>query len=336
MERNRHQSEVTALARSIVAEGLIWDDHSGFEPHPAADLTKLELWRNAGVNYLSINVGFDVMPWPDTVKTLAVFRQWILNHSDKYILAPRIEIVRQAKREGKLAVNFDLEGMNALDGTLEMVGLFHALGVRQIGFAYNLNTLAGGGCHDQDTGLTEFGRQVVQEMNRLGILIDCSHAAHRTSLEAIELSADPVIFSHSNPRVLWDHERNIRDDQIRACAQKGGVIGVTGIGVFLGDNDIRTETIADHIDYLVRLVGSEHVGIGLDYAVEGAGGLDDIFAAHPEYWPPRQYGTKGGKFASPDQLRPLTEVLIRRGYNPADIHQILGQNFLRVAGQVWK
>jgi membrane dipeptidase len=330
-------SEISEMARRILAEAIVWDDHSGFGPHPDVDLDHLQIWRNAGVDYLSVDAGFDVMEWTDTLKTLAAFRRWILAHADEYVFVQSTESVRRAKREGKLAVSFDLEGMNALDGRLDMVGLYHALGVRQMGLAYNLNNLAGGGCHDEDIGLTDFGREVIQEMNRLGMLIDCSHASYQTSMEAIHLSADPVIFSHSNPRALCDHERNIRDDQISACAEKGGVIGVCGIGAFLGEDDIRTERIADHVDYLVRLVGPDHVGIGLDYdfEVESVDDFENLTPEQAAYWPPDQYDTQEVSFASPDQLLELTEELLARRYSSKDIHKILGENFLRVASQVW-
>ena len=132
-----------------------------------------------------------------------------------------------------MAVTFDLEGMNALDGSVDMVSLYYALGVRQMLVAYNRNNQAGGGCHDTDAGLTAFGRAVISEMNRVGMLIDCSHCSYRTSMEAMELSRAPVIFSHSNARALHDHERNIRDEQARACAATGGVIGIVGLDAFL-------------------------------------------------------------------------------------------------------
>ena len=185
-------------------------------------------------------------------------------------------------------------------------------------------------------GLTAFGREVVGEMNRLGILIDCSHASPSTCLEAMRLSTDPVIFSHSNPRALCDHQRNITDGLIKACADQGGVIGVNGIGLFLGGNDISPARIADHIDYLVNLAGVDHVGIGLDYASGGEGSLDALFASHPEYWPPEQYGQSGNRFASPAQLPLLARELLRRSYHQKDLEKILGGNFLRVARQVWK
>lgn len=329
---------IAERAHRLYAEAIVWDDHSGFAPDPAADLSNLALWRAAGVTYLSIDVGFDVMPWTDTVRSLAAFRRWILAHPEDYALVGSVAEVAAAKRAGRLAVTFDIEGMNALDGSLDMVSLYHALGVRQMLFAYNRNNLAGGGCHDAEAGLTPFGRAVIAEMNRLGMLVDCSHCSHRTSMEAIAASSAPVIFSHSNPRGRWEHGRNIRDDQIRACAATGGVIGINGIGIFLGANDIRSPTLADHVDYVAQLVGPQHVGIGLDYAFEVEGeGLDEILKANPQYWPPgNAYDTPGVVIAAPRQLVEVAEILLRRGYAEADLLGVLGGNFMRVAGQVWK
>ncbi|MDA0952930.1 MAG: membrane dipeptidase, partial [Proteobacteria bacterium] len=254
-----------AAARRLFENHVVWDDHAGFGPDPSVDLSKLQIWKDAGVDYLSIDVGYDVMDWRMTVKSLAAFRRWI-RATDGYRLVTSVAEVRQAKKDGDLAVTFDLEGMNCLDGSLDMVELYHALGVRQMLFAYNKNNLAGGGCHNGNEGLSDFGRAVIGEMNRLGMIVDLSHCSHRTTMEAMALSSAPCIFSHSNSRELWDHERNIYDDQVKACAATGGVVGIVGIGIFLGNNDIRTATLADHIDHYVNLVGPSHVGIGLDYA----------------------------------------------------------------------
>jgi membrane dipeptidase len=330
-------------ARALFDDHVIWDAHAGFGPDPGVDLSKLQVWKDAGINYLSIDVGYDVMDWRDTIKSLAAFRRWILA-TDGYRLVSNVAEIRAAKKAGELAVTFDLEGMNALDGSLDMVEFYYHLGVRQMLFAYNRNNLAGGGCHDTDTGLTPFGRDVIAEMNRLGMVVDCSHTAYTTTMEAMEASTAPCIFSHSNARELWDHERNIWDDQAKACATTGGVVGIVGIGIFMGENDTRTTTLADHIDHYVDLIGPQHVGIGLDYALqdEFAAENDDIedlaglTERNPEYWPARQYDYPKIDCARPRQISELSEELFRRQYSERDIAAIMGGNFMRVAEAVWK
>jgi membrane dipeptidase len=142
----------------------------------------------------------------------------------------------------------DIEGAKAIDDQVSLIQFYYDLGVRWMLIAYNRANLAGGGCLEEDTGLTEFGAQAIDEMARVGMVTCCSHTGERTSLEVIEHSKSPVIFSHSNPRALLDHPRNIRDHVIRACAAKGRLIGINGVGVFLGPNDTRSEMVARHID----------------------------------------------------------------------------------------
>ena len=228
--------------------------------------------------------------------------------------------------------------MDALRDDIAMVAFYYRLGVRQMLFAYNRNNAAGGGCHDEDVPLTDFGRAVVDEMNRVGMVVDCSHSGYRTTMEAMERSSAPVIFSHSNPSALTPHGRNIRDDQIRACAATGGVIGLNGIGLFLGDREARTESIFRRIDYVVQLVGPEHAGIGLDYPFPVRGlDIDGLLVTHPEVWPPSAgYGTGEYRNAEPEQLPELTELMLQAGYDEPTVRGILGENFLRVAGAVWK
>lgn len=330
-------TSLTDIAKRIFDSEVIWDAHSGFMPDPAADLRNLKIWRDAGVNYLSIDVGFDLLPWTKTVATLACFRHWVLEHSDDYALVSSIADIRKAKAEGKLAITFDIEGMNALDGRIEMVEFYHHLGVRQMLFAYNRNNLAGSGCHDEDTGLTQFGRQVIDEMNRVGMFVDVTHTGYRTTMEAMEYSNRPVIFSHSNAKALTGHGRNITDEQIKACARTGGIVGVVGLNRFLGENRTDSERLADHIEYLAQLAGPRHVGIGLDYAfpVE-VDGIDNIIADNPQFWPVNEYPPGKTTYSAPGQMRELTEVLLRRGLAEHDVRGIMGGNFMRLAGEIWK
>ena len=330
------KAELRRHAARLYRNALVWDDHSGFDPHGGADLGNLGIWRKAGVHYLSVNVGYDVFDWQATIRTLARFRAWLQTHPKRYALVKTTADIKRARKDGKLAVAFDLEGMNALNGDINMVRLYYDLGVRQMLFAYNLNNLAGGGCHDGNAGLTAFGRAVVKEMNRVGMLVDCSHSAYRTTMEAMEISEAPVIFSHSCAKALRNHGRNIADEQIKACARTGGVIGINGVSLFLGENDTRSETFVDHIAHMADLVGAEHVGIALDYAFD-AGDVDDLLEANQAYWPPSEdYGRWPTSYVPPKQLLEITETMVKRGFRDREILGVLGGNFMRVAGQVWK
>jgi membrane dipeptidase len=187
----------------------------------------------------------------------------------------------------------------------------------------------------RDDGLTSFGRDVVDEMNRVGMMVDVSHCGYRTSMEAIERSSAPVIFSHSSMRGVWEHDRNIRDDQVRACAATGGVIGINGVGIFLGDNDASPAAMARHIDYAVQLVGPEHVGVGTDYVFDNDD-LSQELARYTQVFPESYQQWDSYKFVEPEQLPQLEAELRGLGYSAADIAAIMGGNFLRVAKAVWK
>lgn len=322
---------------AIRSEAFVWDAHAGIMPDASVDLDQLEVWRSAGVSYLSLNVGFDLMTWDQTITVLANFRRRLLSKPDAFKLAANVQDILDAKREGKLAITFDIEGVEALNGRIEMIEMFYALGVRQMLIAYNRNNSGGGGCHDVDPDLTVFGRQVVKEMNRVGMVVDLSHTGYRTSMSAMEVSEQPVVFSHSNPKSLTDHDRNIHDDQIRACARTGGVVGIVGLNRFLGDWRTDSERVCDHIEYIVDLVGPRHVGIGLDYAFEtGSDGFDEIIARNPQFWPATAYPDGVTRYAHPQQIGEIADILLRRNHKAGDVDAILGGNFMRIAAEVWK
>lgn len=321
----------------LIKNSLVWDSHAGLFPSPGLDLNILAEWPQHGVDYLSINVGFDVMSRDETLATLAAYRRWIADHSDTYMLVGSLDEIETARQSGRFAMSFDIEGMNALGGDVNMVAVYHALGVRQMLFAYNLTNDAAGGCHDTDPGLTEFGAKILVEMNRVGIIVDASHAGYRSSMDLIDRSATPVVFSHSNPISVWDHQRNITDDQIKACAAKGGVIGLNGLGIFLGDNDISTPTLLRHLFRLIDLAGPAHVGIGFDYTPDVKVDLGAILRARPDYWPAgQQYDTPMIGHAGPSTLPALVDGMQKQGLSDSDIKGVLGGNFARIARQVWK
>jgi membrane dipeptidase len=323
--------------QNLMANSLVWDNH-GCMPLRSDDfdfLPQLERYKKSGVDIVSLNVGYDVVPWENTVLVAAHFRKWIRDHSDDYLLIESVDDVETARASDRLGICFDIEGASALNENLSMVEAYYELGVRWMLMAYNLNNAVGGGCQDDDKGLTKFGHSVLDEMARLGMVVCCSHTGFKTTMEVMERASNPVIFSHSNPFALMEHTRNIKDEAIKACAETGGVVGINGIGVFLGANDDRTETIVRHVDYVAQLVGPEHVGLGLDYVFDQQE-LDDFLKNHPETFPPELGYNAGLKMVKPEQTPEIVQSLLKLGYSDADLRLILGENHLRVAQQVWK
>ncbi len=329
----------------LLQDSLIWDDHGGFEMQPDAPLDPLIApWREAGVGHLSINVAYDPQPWFQAIQNIATLRRRIPLETPYCQIVSSVAEIDQVRSKGRIAITFDIEGMNALNGLIDLVGVYYDLGVRHMLVAYNRNNLAGSGCHDDDIGLTAFGRQVIDEMNRVGMVVDCSHTGFKATMAAMERSADPVVFSHSNPKALAAHDRNITDEQIRACAETGGVVGVNGVNIFLGERLATPASVARHVAYVAELIGPEHVGISLDYAPEtgAAGGgegnaaIAEILAKNPEYWP--EGAGYDGVIDCLDvrRLPEVTEELVKIGLSGAEIVGILGGNFRRIAERVWK
>lgn len=313
---------------------IAWDAHSCPPLNLNADLSFLSRYKRSGVDFVSLNAGFDLTSKEDTINLLRYFNQWFDTHNLDYALAKGVHEIFENKVKNKLSVAFDIEGCNILNTDFELIPELYELGVRQVAFSYNKNNIAGGGCLDFDNGLTKFGKQLVKKLNDYGIVIDCSHAGHRTSIEIMELSEYPTVFSHSNPLFICDHPRNISDEQILACAKNGGVIGINGIGIFLGNNDIRTEKIVEHIEYIIEKVGPNHVGIGLDCVFDC--NEMETYVKNNQRMFPKSLGFNNVRVAEPEQFLEIKNIITRKGYTKTEISNILGGNFLRIASLVWK
>lgn len=325
-------------ARALLRNSLVWDNH-GCMPvmraHDASFLPQLQRYRAAGVDAVMLNIGFGEMGIEDHIRTLAGMRHWIKQRPQEYLLIESADDIELARATGRLAVGFDIEGANALADQPSLVQLYYDLGVRWMLLAYNNNNRVGGGCQDDDKGLTDFGRVVIAEMERVGMLVCCSHTGHRTVRDVFAVATRPVIFSHSNPSALHAHGRNIPDDLIHACANTGGVVGINGIGSFLGNNDNSSETFARHVDHVVQLVGPQHVALGLDYVFDTQE-LDDYLEKMGNIFPAELGYQKGVLMVAPEQLEGIVQILMNWGYQDADIQAVLGGNLMRLARQVWK
>jgi membrane dipeptidase len=336
-EQNIANWKISAAAAKLHADALVWDNTVPWSGFGRAELKRNALSHHsaAGADFVSVTVATDGQNAAQTIDTIARERRFFLAHPDRFRLCETVDDIFAAKAAGVLGIGFHFQGTNAFERDTGLVETYYKLGVRHALMAYNQKNHVGDGCHERtDGGLSRFGIELIAEMNRVGMIVDCSHTGYQTSMETFEYSRAPTIFSHANARAVYDHPRNIRDDQIDACAKTGGVIGVNGIGVFLGPNDASTELLLKQIDYIANRVGVEHVGIGLDWVYDMESLMTEVRKLGSTY-PDGAYDLDI-KVAQPEQLPGLTEGLLIRGYSQSDIEAILGLNWVRVATQVWK
>lgn len=324
-------------AKNVVRSSLVWDNHACMPLRPTDKnfLPQLARHKAAGATVVILNVSCDCDVVAQPFEMLESFRSWLAERPAEYLIGSTVADIRQAKREGKLAVFFDVEGGIPVQDEPDNLARLYALGVRWMLLAYNRNNRLGGGCQDEDSGLTAQGRRVLDAMKRVGMVLCCTHTGVRTVRDAMDYMAQPVIFSHSNPRAVHDHPRNIGDDMIRACAATGGVVNVNGIGIFLGHNDNSTETYVRHVRYVADLVGAQHVGLGLDYVFDSKE-LDDYVTSSPQTFPPELGYGAGIRMVEPERIPAIAEALLASGWSGADLEGFLGANNLRVASAVWK
>lgn len=324
--------------QNIKNQALIADMALGFEPEIEVPQkwTMLDSYLKAGFNYLGIAIAGEFTTLETTIKYLSRHRAYINNQKDKYIIVNTINDIYAAKQQHKLALSFWLQGSNPLATDINMVSTYYQLGIRYILLCYNTRNAVGDGVVEtQNGGLSQFGHELIAEMNRIGMLIDLSHGGITTSLEAIAASQDPVIFSHSNAYGVTPHVRNLRDEQIIAVAKKNGVIGINGMAMLLGVQSSTSDDLIKHIEYMANLVGTtHHLSLGLDVVYFHE--ILELFyqkAGNVTY--PKGYVGSMDSFM-PEKIDELIEALLKRNYSEMDIKNILGGNFIRVAGQVWK
>lgn len=263
-------------------------------------------------------------------------------YPDQTMLVTVASDVERCKREGRLGVILGFQGGTPIEDDLELLTIFHRLGIRIIGPTYMERNLLGDGCLEPaNQGLTYFGIQFVREMNRLGMLIDLSHAGYALCEDVLAHSKDPVAFTHSNSRTLCDVPRNVPDSILRAVAVAGGYVGVSPYSAIVGRLESGRPKLEDflrHLDYLVELVGPDHVGIGTDF-FDGKGPVNYLS------WSQRRYPeTLGFPFSDRHvsgfdgigRWPGLASALVARGYSESDILGILGGNFLRLLRRVWR
>jgi membrane dipeptidase len=304
----------------------------GFTPRTvAAEAPKL---RAGGVNAVLTTVASTETP-EVAISTLNDWWTADKRPTTGVQVATTVPELRKIVHGGDLAVVLHFQGTAPIGPDLEMVDTFHRLGVRVMQPTYNYANLVGDGClEERDAGLTQFGRQVVARMQEVGIAVDLSHVGRRACLDVLEMTQVPVIASHSNARSVCDHPRNLTDEVIDGVARSGGVIDLVAYPRFVSADEQPTlEQLLDHATYISDRVGSQHVGIGLDFVVEDEYDFE-FYQYDPRYYARAPYNWPTG-ISWWNEFGNLRPALRARGFSQQEIDGILGENLLSTLDTVW-
>lgn len=314
---------------SIVIDGLIiakWD-RSIFEDMKKGGLA-------AASCTVSVWEGFQ-----ETVNNIADMKKLVRDNAELVTLVRSTADIRQAKKDGKTGIILSFQNAHAIEDHLGNIEAFADMGVRIVQLCYNTQNLVGTGCYERDGGLSGYGREVIEEMNRCGVIVDLSHVGAHTSEEAILASKKPVCYSHCLPSGLKEHPRNKSDAELKFIADHDGFIGVTMFSPFLKrGNEATVHDYVEAFDYVINLVGDDCIGIGSDFTQGYDKGFFD--------WITHDKGryrslTKFGPVLNPEGIRTigefpnLTQAMEHAGWKTSRIEKVLGQNWMRFYDEVW-
>jgi len=286
-------------------------------------------WQNymiGGVTVVSATVNRRPELMRDTLGRVGEWYNKIRLNEGKLLQVQSVEDIYRAKKENKLGILFHFQGTTPFETDINNIEIFYRLGLRMVQLTYNIKDFVGDGCAERtDCGLSHFGVKLIGELNRLGIVVDCAHTGYRTTMDAIEVSEKPVIVSHGN---VW-------------------ALCMNGYPAFVAKKaKPHLDDLLDHSDYIAKLVGVEHISVGIDY-YEGQAGVADESMSKALYdksvqdgtWNPRDYPPPPWYYPEgiemPDKLPNLTAALLKRGYSEEDVKKILGLNLIRVFQEVW-
>ncbi len=269
------------------------------------------------------------------------FNQFLADRPDRYMQIKTVEDFETTRENPRIGVFYNFQGMDAFEEDVANIQKFYDLGLRTALFAYNQDNAYAAGSNsngsDADTGLTELGAEVVQEMNRVGMVVDCSHTSDTTCLDAARVTSKPMVMSHSNVATLQPIPRNNSDAAIKAVASTGGAICINFIGGFLNpEGDARPARIAEHMEYVKNLVGVQAVCAGSDYVYNYGDSLMMILK-DPEKYPPESGYASPSHMGMPGEVWGAVGVLQDvYGWTDDEIRGLLGENLLRVYRANWK
>lgn len=319
----------------LVVDGL---ECSNYDREVLLDL------RTGGVGCVTVTLAF----WEDALETMENIARWRdleRDNEDLVEIAGSVADVERIHAAGKTAIVFGAQNTSPFNERLRFVELFWQMGLRVCQLTYNNQNAYGGSCYEQaDSGLSRFGRELVEEMNRVGMLVDLSHVGERTGLDVIEHSSVPVAVTHANPASVFAHPRNKGDELLKALAEREGVLGLAAYRNITGPFAESADKWAELVERAVEILGVEHVGIGTDLSAKT--GQPELDWMRKGRWTRRtQYGAgtpqRPGKQPPPEWLASVADfpnikdALVRRGFAEPDVEAVMGGNWMRLYGQVF-
>jgi membrane dipeptidase len=344
------KQEYSARAVELVGRSLVIDMLSPFklgsttwfsnpDSFKQADFQR---FKDSGINAFHIAVGLGgTEAYLNTLRFVASWNGFLANHDRWLMRVDSADDLDRLKGSGKVGVILGVQNSEHFRSPAD-VDYFHSLGQRVSQLTYNTRNLIGNGSTERrDEGISDFGAAIIERMNKVGMAVDVSHCGDRTTLDAFEISKKPVLITHSNCRALVPgHPRCKTDEAIKKMAASGGVMGVTGVRMFVKNDEPTTvEHFLDHFDHIKKLAGVEHLGVGSDIDLDG---YDDMPAEENKRLRAGYKGSYGFRekidiegVDHPKRIFDLTEGLIRRKYSNSEIESVLGGNFKRVLAQIW-
>jgi len=332
---------------SLVVDFLASPGYFNYPLDPPLDGTMVRNAAESGITAVNLTVSQG-----DFEATVAEIARWEANidrHPDVFTRVRSVDDLLAAKRDGRFGIVYGFQDTVPVGSDLERLEVFRDLGVKVIQLTYNVRNLVGDGCLEPgNAGLSNFGLDLVTRMDDLGVLVDLSHCGQRTTAEGIQASANPVAITHSGCAAVAPHPRSKWDAELRAMADRGGVIGIYLMPFLSPGRAPTADDVVAHIEHAIQVCGEDHVGIGSDLSVTPIDGSDEYWRRHREFVAARIERGIAAPAEDPDVLFTVSDLnshrrmelvadaLAARGHSSGRIEKVLGANWVRLFGEVWK
>lgn len=332
---------------AMVIDFLGSPGYFNYPENPPLDEVMVRNARTSGITAMNVTVSSR-----DTTSTLHRMSPWFANVErwpDVFRLVRSLEQLRDAKETGRVGIVLGFQDTTPYEGDISRVGVFHDLGVRVVQLTYNVRNLVGDGCLEPgNAGLSTYGHQLIERLNELGSIVDLSHCGKRTTAEGIKASSAPVGITHTGCNAVAPHPRSKDDEELRAAANRGGVVGIY-LMPFLTPGRVPTvDDVVAHIEHALDICGEDHVGIGSDLSITPISGSEEYWSRHREFVSRRIAAGIAAPAEDPDvlftvpdlnshrRMELLADALAGRGHNDRVIEKVIGGNWARLCGEVWR